>query len=68
MRTEQSPIEQAQLLARKHRLKVVGQRSASGGVREWRVFREMPGRLVFVGSSVSEAGALAIVKRAAASA
>lgn len=65
MATEPTPLERAQNIARRARLKIVGKRNARGNVQEWRVFREMPGRLVFVGARTTEAATLALVEKLA---
>lgn len=61
-----TPIQQAQILAHSHNLRVVGKRTPDGKVRSWRVFRVVsPEHLAFVGERTTEASVLALVQRAA---
>lgn len=62
-----SPVlAEARKIAARSNLVVVPKRSASGGVRNYKVFRKMPDRLVFLGEKVDETALLALVKRLAA--
>lgn len=66
-RTVPSPLERAQIIARAHHLRIVGKRNSRGGVQEYRVFRALPDRLVWLGSRTTEAATLVFVERLARS-
>lgn len=56
-----SPLALAQTMAKGGNLVIVDQRTSTGDVRSWKVYRKGP-RLVYVGERVNEAGVLQLVK------
>lgn len=62
-----TPLEEAQQLAARHRLKVVPRRTSSGAVRCWLLYRDTLPRLTYIGERCNEKALLALVKSASKS-
>ena len=61
-----SPLALAQTMAKGGNLVIIVERTSTGDVRTWKVYRKGP-RLVYVGERVNEADVLKLVKSACGS-